>query len=201
MGSDSTCSWLSWPPEESVSVWMSGGVDVTSMRELTEPTAKTGLMLLTSPSDVMMSVTTVVPKPSLLTVNRKVPSANSGKLNFPLSSVVTVRSCPVVGFETLTVAPGTTAPWASRTVPVIRPGNSCATELPTAKVISTTTNEVKRENRVPRLAMAALHKRMRAPKVTPRLFVCQGNYIDISDLQCRVHNCHNLRSEEHTSEL
>src|SRR5216684_1112771 len=124
-------------------------------------------MLLTSPSEVAMSVTTVVPKPSLLTVNRKVPSANSGKLNFPVSSVVTVRSCPVVGFESLTVAPGTTAPWASRTVPVIRPGNSWATELPTAKVISTTTNEAKREYLVLRLAMAALRKRMRAAKTYP----------------------------------
>src|SRR5260370_29591069 len=128
------------------------------MWELTEATAKTGLMLLTSRSDVMMSVTTLVPKPSLLTVSRKVPSANSGKLNFPVSSVVTVRSCPVVGFESLTVAPGTTAPCASRTVPVIRPGNSWATELPTAKVNSTTTNEAKREYLVLRLAMAALRK-------------------------------------------
>src|SRR5713101_4982571 len=127
-------------------------------------------MLLTSPSEVAMSVTTVVPKPSLLTVNRKVPSANSGKLKFPVPSVVTVRSCPVVGFESLIVAPGTTAPWASRTVPVIRPGNCCPNKLPTARVITATNNETERENAVLRLAMVALLKRLRAKRYPS--FVC-----------------------------
>jgi hypothetical protein len=49
MGRESTCSWLSWPPQESVSVWMNRGVDVTSMCELTEPTAKNWVDVIDQP--------------------------------------------------------------------------------------------------------------------------------------------------------
>ena len=82
---------------------MSAGAEVTSTCELTVPTRKTGLMSLTCPSAVAMSLTTVVSKPCLVTVTRKMPSGNCGKLNCPLASLVSVRSCPVEGFTSLTV--------------------------------------------------------------------------------------------------
>ena len=89
---------------------------------VTVPTFITGLTVLTRPSEVRISVTIVVSKPSLVIVNWKVPSASSGKLNSPFSSVVTARSSPVEGLVSLTFAPETTAPWASCTLPVTRPG-------------------------------------------------------------------------------
>src|SRR5580704_1721983 len=158
---------------------MSAGAEVTSTCELTVPTRKTGLMLSTCPSAVAMSLTTVVSKPGLVTVTRKMPSGNWGKLNCPLASLVSVRSCPVEGFTSLTVAPGTEAPWVSWTVPVIRPGKSWAEEVNAQAKIKNTMAETKREAKTLFKAASKMRPRV-SRRIHATLEICQQHFICIS---------------------
>ena len=66
MGRDVTCASESSPPAEFVSVCSKSGADVTFTSVVTLPTARTGLTVFTLSSEVVMFVTVVVAKPSLL---------------------------------------------------------------------------------------------------------------------------------------
>ena len=65
-------------------------------------------------------------KPPLFIVMRYVPASSSGKEKLPSSLVAASRAAPVRSLTTLTIAPGTTAPLGSVSVPVIVPAVFCA---------------------------------------------------------------------------
>src|SRR5262249_26916914 len=76
--------------------------------------------------------------PGIIADSSYVPTGNWGNVKFPVSELPAWYAIPVATFFASTVTPGTTAPLASDTVPVIVPRSDCANAATTENNKQTT---------------------------------------------------------------
>ena len=99
----------------------------TDFSSTSTPSFSAAILSTVAPAPMLMSSSCQVEKPGISMSSTYVPGGNARNRSCPLSFVVTVTGPPMrAGELTRTIAPGSTPPCASLTVPINAPVNPCA---------------------------------------------------------------------------